>query len=238
MATSLYSKIQITNAFNFAPSQFQSSIYHPLFASPEADVILRSLEGTRYRLNSLTLHQSSGLFATMFSLPQPKTHYRVQPERNHRHLRGTLESEIIDVYENDFVLDRILRLVSGLPLPKWESLDEIELVLGVAEKWDTPGPIAQIRLTIGTPDFLKAHPLRVYALAKHFDWKREAKIASTHTLALNLRDAIHTPILKRISSKDLFPLFNLRRKRRERFKELINSPERFTAGNRYDRNVL
>lgn len=232
MATSLYSKIQVTDAFDFAPSQYQPSIYHPLFASPEADVILRSLEGTLYRLNSLTLHQSSGLFATMFSLPQPKSHYRVQPERNHCHLRGTLESEIIDVYENDFVLDRILRLVSGLPLPKWESVDEIELVLGVAEKWDTPGPIAQIRLTIGTPDFLRAHPLRVYALAKHFDWKREAKIASTHTLALDLHDAIHTPILRRISSKDLFALFNLRRKRRERFRELINSPERFTAGNR------
>ncbi|CAA7263774.1 unnamed protein product [Cyclocybe aegerita] len=203
--------------------------YHPLFSLPDADVVLRSLQGTLYRIHSFTLRMTSGFFETMFSLPQPKTH---RPRRDDLDTAKTeLHPDVLDVYENDFPLERLLRLISGLPVPRWETMDEIERVLTLAEKWDTPGPIASIRSALNSHRFLHDHPLRCYVLATHFGWKQEAKLASTHTLTLNLYDPAHSSIIDRLSSKDLLSLLNLHRRRRDMFRELLNSPERFAAGN-------
>lgn len=188
MAAPCYTKIDTAL---LTRSVVGSKKFHPEFSFPDADVILRSFEGTLYRIHSYTLRTTSGLFSTMFSLPQP---------------------EEIPIYESDFVLERLLRLLA-------------------AEKWDTPGPIASIRSALTCPRLLTSDPLRLYVLAKHFDWNEEAKLASTHTLKLNLHDPIHAPTLARLSSKDLLPLLNLHRKRRDMFKRLIDSPERFAAGN-------
>ncbi|TFK35125.1 hypothetical protein BDQ12DRAFT_612203 [Crucibulum laeve] len=206
-----------------------SRTYHPSFSSLEADVVLRSTEGTLYRVDSYTLLTTSGLFETMFRLPQPKTQY--ESSSDCQVLADIRETEEIDVYESDDVLERLLPLLCGLVMPRWNTLDQVERILTVAEKWDTPGPIASIRSALTSPHFLRSEPLRIYALAKHFDWPEEAKLASTHTLTLDLHDPSHAPILERMSSKDLLPLLQLHRARRDQFRLLIDSPERFTAGN-------
>lgn len=206
----------------------RSQKYHPDFSLPDADIILRSLEGTLYRVHSYTLRTTSGLFYTMFNLPQPMK----IAEHDVRGSRG-LRLEEIPIYEPDFVLERILRLICGLPVPPWESYDVLECVLTVAEKWDTPGPITIIRAALTSPQFLDSDPLRLYAIATHFEWKEEAKIASKKTLKLDLHDASYAPMLEGLASKDLLSLLNLHRRRRDKFKELLDSPERFAAGNRF-----
>ncbi|KAF8059832.1 hypothetical protein FPV67DRAFT_339972 [Lyophyllum atratum] len=211
-----------------------SKRFHPEFSFPDADVILRSFEGTLYRIHSYTLRTTSGLFDTMFNLPQPMKCKGAN--QGHREQLGSgedgdYEPEEIPIYESDFVLERLLRLLCSIPVPSWESYDDVDRVLTAAEKWDTPGPIASIRAALTCPQLLTSDPLRLYVLAKHFDWKEEAKLASTQTLKLNLHDPIHAPTLARLSSKDLLPLLNLHRKRRDMFKRLIDSPERFAAGN-------
>lgn len=209
-------------------------VYHPLFSNPDTDVVIRSLEGTLYRVHSYTLRTTSGLFETMFNLPQPQTLKRI----NVSHSSGSqgrnsdIALEEIPLYESDLVVERILCMLCGQPVAKWESFDEVERVLAVAEKWDTPGPIATIRSALTSPKFLAEDPLRLYALAKHFGWMEEAKLASTHTLTMCLHNPCHAARLAQLSSKDLLPLLNLHRRRRDYFKELIDSPERFTAGNR------
>jgi len=193
-------------------------VYHPLFSLPDADFVIRSLQGTLYRIHSYTLRTTSGFFESMFSLPQPT---------------NSQNSDVLDVYEDDFPLELLLKMISGLGLPKWESISDLERVLTLAEKWDTPGPLWIMRNCLTSQQFLQDHPLRCYALATHFNWGDEAKIASTHTLTLNLYDLSHIPIMDEMSSKDLLPLINLHRKRRDLFRELLDSPERFAAGNRY-----
>ncbi|KAG6839798.1 hypothetical protein C0991_011569 [Blastosporella zonata] len=229
MTAPSYSKIDsaLTRSVNISKN------FHPEFSFPDADVILRSFEGTLYRIHSYTLRTTSGLFDTMFSLPQPvKCHIEAQgrcqtgPGQRHD------EPEEIPIYESDFVLERLLSLLCSIPIPSWESYDDVDRVLTAAEKWDTPGPIASIRSALTCPKFLTSEPLRLYVLAKHFDWKEEAKVAATQTLKLNLHDPVHAPTLTRLSSKDLLTLLNLHRKRRDMFKRLIDSPERFAAGNR------
>ncbi|KAF5378071.1 hypothetical protein D9615_007497 [Tricholomella constricta] len=230
MTAPCYSKIDNV----LTRSVVSSKKFHPEFSFPDADVILRSFEGTLYRIHSYTLRTTSGLFDTMFNLPQPprcKNGIQGQREQLGPEEYGEYEPEEIPIYESDFVLERLLRLLCSIPVPSWESYDDVDRVLTAAEKWDTPGPIASIRAVLTCPQFLTSDPLRLYVLAKHFDWREEAKLASTQTLKLNLHDAIHASTLAKLSSKDLLPLLNLHRKRRDMFKKLIDSPERFAAGN-------
>ena len=44
--------------------------FHPLFASPEGDVVLSARGGrTYFRVHSYTLKTTSGFFRTMYNLP-------------------------------------------------------------------------------------------------------------------------------------------------------------------------
>jgi len=203
-----------------------TSKYHHLFSVPDADVVLRSAQGTLYRVHSYILRSTSGLFDTMFSLPQPKSKHSDGLPITNRY------PDILDVYEDDFPMERVLCLMSGLPIPKWDTISELERTLYLAEKWDTPGPISNLRPSIASHRFLQQNPLRCYVLATHFGWAQEAKLASTHTLSLNLYDPMHESDIDQLSSKYLLPLLKLHRRRRDMFRELLNSPERFAAGNR------
>lgn len=158
----------------------------------------------------------------MFSLPQPHIDsdtYRMQT--------------YIPAFEPSNLLDKLLCMLSGLSIPPWESFDDIESILTVAEKWDTPGPIESIRSSLTSPMFL-SDPLRLYAIATHFGWDAEAKLASKHSLTLSLSSNVHQATLQGLSTKHLLPLLELHRRRRDQFKALIDSPERFTAGNSVD----
>ena len=208
------------------------SSYHPLFSYPDGDVVLRSIEGTLYRLHSYTLRRSSGLFDTMFSLPQPKT---CRLSHNHHYSTSgdaRLYPDILDVYEADFPMEEVLKLIYGILTPLRSSFYEIEVILSLAEKWDTKGPIASLRSAFSSPQFIDQCPIRCYALSRHYGWDYEARLASTRTLSLNLCDPNHACSLDQLSSKDLAPLLNLHRRRRDIFRQLLNSPERFPAGNR------
>lgn len=185
----------------------------PVFPLSNADMTLCSLEGTSYGVHSHILRDTCGLFATMFTLPSPKAY------------------ESLCIYESDAVLQTILYLLSGHHRSSWDSLDQAESVLIVAEKWDAPVVIERIRPTLFTPRFCDADPLRLYAIARHFDWDREARALSLHILALDLRDPIHQNTLASISSKHLKPLFDLRRSRKETLEKMLNSTERFIVGN-------
>lgn len=209
------------------------SFYHPLFSCSDGDVVLRSTEGTLYRLNSYTLRRSSGLFDTMFSLPQPKT-----CRFSHNHHSPTsgdarLYPEVLDVYEADFPMEEVLKLIYGILTPLPSSLDEIEAILTLAEKWDTQVPITSLRSAFSSWQFIDQCPVRCYVLSRHYGWDYEARLAATRTLALNLYNPIYAHSLDQLSSKDLRLLLNLHRKRKDMFRQLLNSPERFPAGNRY-----
>jgi len=217
------------------------SSYHSDFSSSDADVIIRSIEGTLYRVHSYTLRTTSGFFDAMFSLPQPKT-IRQSPilecggstSGSFNSIPHPCRDMLLDVNEADMTMEPLLRLICGLPIiPPWTSLDEVERLVGLAEKWDTPGPMSILRSALSSFRFLHQDPLRCYALARRYGWNEEAKLASTHTLVLDILDPIHASIMDQMTSKDLIPLINLHRKRSDVFRELINSSDMFGAGNRY-----
>jgi len=197
-------------------------ICDPLLSPTDADIVLRSLEGTLYQVSTFVLRSNSGFFNTMFSLPQPETHQD----------GGPVMTPILDVYENDFPVETLLCLMSGIPILEWETINAFESVLHLAERWDTPKPLNFLRSALTAHRFIETYPLRCYRLTTHFNWKAEAKLASSHSLTLDIFNPIYRNTLDQLSSKDLLSLFYLHRKRQVMFRELLHCPERFVAGNR------
>ncbi|KDQ49166.1 hypothetical protein JAAARDRAFT_43071 [Jaapia argillacea MUCL 33604] len=185
-------------------------VYHPLFSSPEADIVLGSKSNTLFRVHSFTLKSTSGWFRTMFSLPQ------------HPSSPSSSETKII-LDETTETLTSLLLLISGLPLPPLTSYDVIEPIVYAAEKYDMPGPLSIIRALCMTPPFL-SDPLRLYSMACRYSWSEEARSASTLSLSLNLHSPEHLPTLHTLSTSALLSLFTLHRTRRESLRTRLNQP--------------
>ncbi|KAL0954978.1 hypothetical protein HGRIS_003908 [Hohenbuehelia grisea] len=101
--------------------------YHPLFSDPDADTVLRSAEGTYYRVHSYTLRTTCGLFRTLFDLPQSlnatvrttgaeSSKHGKLGSRNRKTTPDPLRAPI-PVFEPDTLLCPLLCLLHGLPLP-------------------------------------------------------------------------------------------------------------------------
>ncbi|KII92013.1 hypothetical protein PLICRDRAFT_122356 [Plicaturopsis crispa FD-325 SS-3] len=185
-------------------------LLHPLFASPDGDVLLGTQAGgILFRVHSHTLKTTSGWFRTMFSLPQKS--------------EKPASTTTIAVDEDAHTLETLLRMICGLPILPITSYDEIDALLYAAEKYDMPGPMSIVRVLIMTPELLQ-HPLRLYAVACRFGWEVEAKFASTQTLHINLHDAEHRPALQRLGTDALLNLFDLHRRRREGLRKRLDDP--------------
>lgn len=180
---------------------------HPLFSDPAADAVLRSIQGTLYRVPAFLLRDACA------------------------RLRQLRPSEVpFAVPENDKPLERFLRMVSGLEVPVWDSFDEYESVLALAEAWDAAGPLSLLRSAATTPLFLQ-EPIRLYGLASRMKWDEERKIASMFTLSLSIYEEKHLEQLQRLSSPDLLDLLLLHRTRRDEFQARVDAETMFSAGN-------
>ncbi|KAF8635100.1 hypothetical protein AX15_000539 [Amanita polypyramis BW_CC] len=139
-------------------TQAQGAAYHPQFSSQDADITLCSVDGTLFRVHSYTLRTTSGLFQTIFSLPQPAGSAPSPMDKaqgSFDNTRSTVPTPVpattIPIYETTFLLSQILPLMTGRnpPQPLHSlSLPTLSRLLFLAEKWDTPGPISQIRCVI------------------------------------------------------------------------------------------
>ncbi|PCH43917.1 hypothetical protein WOLCODRAFT_104404 [Wolfiporia cocos MD-104 SS10] len=181
--------------------------YHPLFSSPDGDIVLVSTDRTLFRIHSYTLKTTSGFFRTMFSLPSPRP-----PIADNLYL-----SEPTDV------LASLLTLISGLQIPihALSSFDTLEPLLDAAEKYDMPGPVSVARALATTPTLL-ASPLRLYALCARHGWAAEARIAARETLTLDLHAPEHRTELMKLGTPALLSLFALHRARREALRRRLN----------------
>jgi len=184
----------------------QPYAYDVAFAEDDAKIILTSSNGVSYRVHSFTLRTTSGFFRDMMSLPQ--------------HDSAESRGDTITLDETSDVLGSLLRMISGFGAVKWASYDEVENVLAAAQKYDMRGPILTIRSAITSPFFLE-QPLRLYAIAAHYGWEEEAKLASKYSLRLSLHDNEHATILDRIPTTFILRLLRLHRLRRDEFKKHV-----------------
>ncbi|KAK7471255.1 hypothetical protein VKT23_002663 [Stygiomarasmius scandens] len=191
-----------------------SSKYHPEFDALDADIVLSSNEGTFYRVHSIFLKTASGFFRGMLELPV-----------------SSPSNSPIPTSQSDTTLYNFLSLISSrIPPALFSSFSTVLDLLYLCESWDAPGPISILRSGITAPSFL-AQPLELYRVAVHFGWEEEAKLASTHTLKLDLFDTQVKSDLSSLPGTALLALITLHRSRRDILKSNLDDPEMFNTGN-------
>ncbi|KIK68910.1 hypothetical protein GYMLUDRAFT_67613 [Collybiopsis luxurians FD-317 M1] len=208
--------MELDNAQSTAlvPVSTDDKRYHPLFSSPDADQVLAAKNASVYfRLHSHNLKTASGFFRQMFMLPQS----------------SQTESGVLYLEEDATTLENLFRMISGLPIPKIDSYDQIDPLMDAIEKYDTLGPLSILRVLVMTPPLL-GQPFRLYALATRFDWEEEARHASTETLAYDIHSAELRPYLSKLSTSALLALFDLHRGRRESLRQRLNDPPFVSGG--------
>ncbi|KAF8646027.1 hypothetical protein AX16_007452 [Volvariella volvacea WC 439] len=295
--------------------------YDSAFSSPEADVVLASLEGTLYRVPSFVLRNTCGMFRKLLGPRRHYSHSRQQIQEqespqapaqsngyprassptpstlssissfsglssspvqipnstdtdsalhhpvpgapnptavNTAHptaspalpspspaysfasssctINSSSEQSPIIISHSDKILSRVLRLLTGLETEPLQCFDELEEVLALIEQFDAPGPLSVIQGSITSPFFL-SDPLRLYGITTRFGWEEEAKLASEKTLALSLFDDENQHLLRRLSTKSLLALLSLHRKRRDEFKNYVDTADSFFVGNGGDESI-
>ncbi|CAL1700076.1 unnamed protein product [Somion occarium] len=185
-----------------------------LFNSPDADLVLRSAspQSVDFLVHRCILAAASPFFRHMFTLPQSTAD-------------ATNPSPVVDVTESAATLEILLQFVYPIADPTIHSLDVLTGVLGAASKYDLTVPIVNLGKQLITSRFIKAEPIRVYAIASRFDLEEEAKIASRHTLSINIVDYPLSEEFKYITSDSYHRLLDLHRRRAQAAQELLKIPD-------------
>ncbi len=181
-----------------------------LFDSPDADLVLRSgaLPTTDFRVHRCILAASSPFFKDMFSLPQPQTDDDSNPP-------------VVQVSESAEILEKLLCFIYPYSKPVLKTLEDVADILEAASKYDVTVAIDALRSILVSPAFVKQEPLRVYAIACRFDLEEEAKLASRHSLSVELPDSPPHEYLQDISESQYRRLLNLHKTRAAAAQELL-----------------
>lgn len=187
--------------------------YHDRFSQPDADIVLRSKDGTYFRVPSATLRMTSGFFRSTLSLPQP-------PSSEHG---GNDDAAIVPLDENVEITAQLLGIICGVGIAPSDlaSFAAVSALLHAAEKYEMPGVTACVRLAMTAPRFL-ADPLRLYALSCRYGWRDEAQAAATLTLSLDITQPDLAPTLATLAAPDLLRLLQLRWARHAQLKEALD----------------
>ncbi|KAK7696131.1 hypothetical protein QCA50_000776 [Cerrena zonata] len=152
----------------------------PLFNSPNADLVLRSTPSLHspqpvdFLVHRCALSVASPFFDTMFSLPQaPNDAKDTRP--------------VIDVSEAAETLEGLLRLIYPMTSPTIKSREQLVLLLDAASKYDVPVALESLSRLLTEPQYM-SDPVWVYATASRLDLEEAAKLASRHTLGIDICD--------------------------------------------------
>jgi len=152
------------------------------FDAHDADVILRtspqpgSDQFKDFRVHKAILSIASTLFHDMFSLPQPP-----QPAT------GEITLPVIPVTESPEIFETFLRLIYPIEPPAMISLQLVDDLFRLAEKYMTDGVHAKLKQALVSPSFLRSDPIWVYAIACRTGLDgAEADLAIRHTFEIDL----------------------------------------------------
>lgn len=184
------------------------------FNAPDADLILVSSlpDSSSFHVHRCILATASPFFRDMFTLPQPAS-------------AGRDALPVVPVPENRTTLDALLRFVYPVPDPSVRTLDDLGPILGAAVKYDFVAVVSTLRKMLLSPRFIHTFPTRVFAIACRYDLEDEARLASRHTLSINVLDCPLSDDLKHITAYSYHRLLDLHRRRAQAAQELLKLPE-------------
>jgi len=185
-----------------------------LFNFDDADLVLRSCypDAIDFRVHRCILAAASPLFRQMFTLPQAPPDDDDEPP-----------IPVVDVSESGPIVNTLLQFIYPMVDPWIETLDELSEVLAAAVKYDMAVVTETLRKLLVVPRFVVPCPTRVYAIASRYELEDEAKVASQHTLSVNVLDCPLSDDLKYITAYAYHRLLNLHRTRSKAAQEVIES---------------
>ncbi|THH08349.1 hypothetical protein EW145_g2767 [Phellinidium pouzarii] len=194
--------------------------FHADFCSQTADFVVRSCDGISFKCHRLFLQESSPVFRTMLTLPQPGASVSTE---------SIVKPPSIDLPEDSNTLAILLRIIYPMVQPVIESIGALTVAFFAAEKYDMAGVISTLRLHLRDDRFLSESPVHVFALACRFHFAAEAKTASRATLAADVHDPKNAEMFMQTGFKvaDLISLHSLRHRRIDRMREFLDCPDRF-----------
>ena len=201
------SAIATMTTMSSSPSEFQLNG----FAS---DIVLRTNDDmpVDFPVHKCFLAAASPFFNAMFTLPQSPSS-----------CASSTQPPTVSVSEDSNVVGMLLRFIYPLPDPTPHNLDELVSLLCAASKYDMTGVMERLRIHLTSTEYLAESPLRVFAIATRFDFEPEAKIASTHTLGIDVLDSPLSEDLKQITAYSYHRLFTLHRRRAEAAQQVLQS---------------
>lgn len=181
------------------------------FDDPTADFILRSsLPETDFHVHRLLLSLASPFFDQLLSLPQPSS------------MKDLTRIPIVEVSETPQILQLLLQFIYPMPNPIInDDLDTLILVLHAAIKYDVLPAIDDLRGQLVSERYLNQSPTRIYAVASRYELEEEAKLASKHTLGIDILDAPLSEELRYISAFSYHRLLALHHTRAKAAQELL-----------------
>ena len=157
------------------------TISSPTFDTRAADVILRTSieQGSHqfkdFRVHKATLSIASATFRDMFSSPQPS-----QPAARDNSL------PIIQVTESPETFETFLQLMYPLKTPAINSLQLVDDLFRLADKYVANGVHAKLRRVLArSSSFLKDDPIWFYTIACRAGLDAEARLAIPHTFNID-----------------------------------------------------
>lgn len=138
----------------------QAIVYHPAFGDLDADVILRTDQGPRFKIHSILLRRTSSHFETVLSIPQSDEASKLR------------EPILLHLPESNETVEVVLRLISSLPIPAslFQDIETFTSATQLASKYSMPGALSILRAAAFVSSELQAHPLKLYKLACQNDW--------------------------------------------------------------------
>ena len=100
--------------------------------------------------------------------------------------RVTPPPPIVQIAETAGDFETFLRLIYPIEPPVIESLQLVDLLLQLAEKYMATGVHVKLKQILLSPSFLKNDPILVYAIAYRMSLNKEARLAIPHTFETNL----------------------------------------------------
>nr|VWP02265.1 Extracellular lipase (EC [Ganoderma boninense] len=138
------------------------------FNKANADIILRTSDRVDFHVYSQILVAASPFFEGMFDVPQPPLD---QQELKYGR-------PIIDVSETSKALDTLLRICYPINKPDSRSLEEIELALAAAIKFEMELPKTMLIAELKSKTLTRRHPLEVWGIACRLGLEGVARCAA------------------------------------------------------------
>lgn len=192
------------------PSASTSRQYHEDYRAKDANLTIATSDGQFFHVHSFILSLASGFFRTMLTLGDISGDELIEVPED-----GDIWSDLLDI----IYPDKVPRFTSGLDFADFKEL------CFAAEKYEIPSVLYHLQFYLHSERFYP--PVSTYVLACRFSWKREAKLASTRSLNLDLQTPAVKNQLKEATAEDALRLMDLHASRRN---DMIKATQRSGTG--------